>query len=192
MVKVLELLHSSKHGYAKAVVRTVTHDSESTDTVDVSDLTPLGDARPELMVPRALDMQTGRLAFYEHEGRVLSGMIMDIDGVELQVHSTRQANIKEHRFVPLYNTTKGKLVPKEKPSRTEQPAIQCVSQSQVLATAPIIKFLVPKSALAALRSRGVVMSPRVHDDHSDIAKDMVPDSANEHMAPPPGPTLDTT
>ena len=59
---------------------------------------------------------------------------MDIDGVELQVHSTRQANVKEHRVVPLYRTTKGKVVPKEKPSRAEQPAMQCVSQSQVLAT----------------------------------------------------------
>ena len=45
-VKVLELLHSSKHGYAIAVVRTITHESESTDTVNFSDLTPLWDARP--------------------------------------------------------------------------------------------------------------------------------------------------
>ena len=45
----------------KAVVRTVTHDSESTDTVNFSDLTPLGDARHELMVPRALDMHPGRV-----------------------------------------------------------------------------------------------------------------------------------
>ena len=115
--KVLELLHSSKHGYAKAAVRTVTHDSESTDTVNFSDLTPLGDARPELMVPRALDMQTGRLVFYESEGRILSGMILDVNGVELQVHSTRQANIKEHRFVPMYTTTKGKHVHNEEPSK---------------------------------------------------------------------------
>ena len=55
-------------------------------------------------------MQTGKLVFYEDAGRILSGMIMDIDGVELQVHSTRQANIKEHRFMPLYRTTKGKVV----------------------------------------------------------------------------------
>ena len=125
-VKVLELMNQSKHGYAKALVRTVTHDSASTDTVNFSDLTPLGDARPELLVPRALDMQTGKLVFYEDAGRILSGMIMDIDGVELQVHSTRQASIKEHRFVPLYRTTKGKVVPKEKPAKTEQPVMTCV------------------------------------------------------------------
>ena len=115
----------------------------------------------------ARDMQTGRLVFYESEGRILSGMILDVDGVELQVHSTRQANIKGHRVVPLYTTTKGKHVQKEKPSKAEQPVMQCVSQSQVLATAPINKFMVPKSALAALRSRGVIMSPLVADDHRD-------------------------
>ena len=82
-----------------------------------STLTPLGDARPELMVPRALDMQTGRLCrlvFFESEGRILSGMTRDVDGVELQVHSTVQANKKEHRFVPMYATARGKKRPEGK------------------------------------------------------------------------------
>ena len=50
-VKILQLLHPSKHGFAKAMVRTVTHDSDSTDTVNYADLTPLGDIRPKLLVP---------------------------------------------------------------------------------------------------------------------------------------------
>ena len=50
-VKVIELLHPSKHGFSKAIIRTVTHEGDSTDTVNYADLTPLGDARPELMVP---------------------------------------------------------------------------------------------------------------------------------------------
>ena len=33
------------------------------------------------------------------------------------------------------------------------------------------------------------MSPLVHNDHSDIALDMVPDSMIEHMAPPPTPDI---
>ena len=167
-VKVIELLHSSKHGYAKAVVRTVTHDNESIDTVNFSDLTPLAmvDARPELMVRCALGMQKGRLVFLEDEVRILLEIIIDVDGVELQVHSTVQANKKENRFVPLYATDKGKNVPKEHPPEKDKPVVQCVAQSQVVATAPIEKFLVPKSALAALRSRGVIMSPLMVDiDH---------------------------
>ena len=70
-------------------------------SVNFSDLTPLGDARPELTVTRALDMQKGRLVFFADDGRILSGTIIDVAGVELQVHSTVQANKKEHRFVPL-------------------------------------------------------------------------------------------
>ena len=58
-VKVMELLHPSKHGFSKAIIRTVTHEGDSNDTVNYADLTPLEDARPELMVPRALDMATG-------------------------------------------------------------------------------------------------------------------------------------
>ena len=100
-VKIRQLLHPSKHGFAKAVVRTVTHDSDSTDTVNYADLTPLGDIRPELLVPRDIDMGLGRLVFYEDNDRVLSGNIIDIDGVELQVYATVHANKKEHRFVPL-------------------------------------------------------------------------------------------
>ena len=33
------------------------------------------------------------------------------------------------------------------------------------------------------------MSPLIHDDHSDIALDMVPDSVNERMAQPPTPDI---
>ena len=101
-VKIIELLHPSKHGYSKAIIRTVTHEGESTDTVNYADLTPLGDARPELMVPRALVMETGHLAFYEHDDRIRAGTIIDKEGVQLTVHAHRQANKKEHRFVPLY------------------------------------------------------------------------------------------
>ena len=86
-MKILQLLHPSKHGFAKAMVRmrTVTHDSDSTDTVNYADLTPLGDIRPELLVPRDINMSTGRLVFYADNDRVLSGNIFDLDGVELQV-----------------------------------------------------------------------------------------------------------
>ena len=56
-------------------------------------------------------------------------------------------------------------MPREKPHAKFAPCVQCVNQSQVLATAPLEKFLVPKSALSSLRSRGVVMSPiTVHSD----------------------------
>ena len=155
-------MHPSKHGYSKyskALVRTVTHDSDSTDTVNFADLTPLGDVRPELMVPRDIDMSHGGLVFFEENGRIRSGNIIDVDGVELQVHNTLQANKKLHRFVPLYQNSKGDPVPREKPHKNFPPCTTCVNQSQVLATAPLEKILVPKSALSSLRSRGVVMSP---------------------------------
>ena len=158
-VKILALMHPSKHGYSKAEVRTVTHDSDTTDTVNFADLTPLGDVRPELMVPRDIDMSPGRLVFFEVNSRIHSGNIIDVDGVELQVHDTLQANKKLHRFVPLYRNSKGDPVPREKPHKSFPPCTTCVNQSQVLATAPLEKFLVPKSALSSLRSRGVVMSP---------------------------------
>ena len=75
------------------------------------------------------------------------------------MHDTLQANKKLHRFVPLYLNTKGDPLPREKPHKDFPPCTTCVNQSQVLATAPLEKFLVPKSALSSLRSRGVVMSP---------------------------------
>ena len=149
-VKILQLMHPSKHGFSKALVRTVTHDSDSTDTVNFADLTPLGDVRPELMVPRDIDMTPVRLIFFEVEGRIRSGNIIDVDGVELQVHDTLQANKKLHRFVPLYQNSKGNPVPREKPHTNFPPCTTCVNQSQVLATAPVEKFLVPKSALLCL------------------------------------------
>ena len=114
-VKILQLMHPSKHGYSKALVRTVTHDSDSTDSAD---LTPLGDVRPELMVPRDIDMSHGRLVFFEVNGHIHTGNIMDVDGVELQVHDTLQANKKLHRFVPLYQNSKGDPVPREKPHKS--------------------------------------------------------------------------
>ena len=178
-VKILQLLHPSKYGFAKAMVRTVTHDSDSIDTVNYADLTPLGDIRPELLVPRDIDMSVGRLVFFEDDDRGLSGNIIDVDGVELQVHATVQANKKEHRFVPLYTNSKGDKVPREKPHAKFAPCVQCVNQSQVLATAPIEKFLVPKSALSSLRSRGVFVSPiTVHSDDA-------------HTRPEPESTVDT-
>ena len=64
--------------------------------------------------------------------------------------------------------SKGDKVPREKPHAKFAPCVQCVNQSQVLATAPIEKFLVPKSALSSLRSRGVVMAPiTVNNDDTD-------------------------
>ena len=122
--------------------------------------------------------------FYEDNNRVLSRNIIDVDGVELQVHATVQANKNEHRFVPIYINSKGDKVPKEKPHAKFPPCVYCVNQSQILATAPIEKFLVPKSALSSLRSRGVVMSPiTVHRDDTqpprlDSAADST--SANTH------------
>ena len=39
-----------------------------------------------------------------------------------------------------------------------------INQSQILATSPVEKFLIPNAALPALRLRGVVMSPiLIHD-----------------------------
>ena len=90
----MDLLHPSKHGYSKAIIRTVTQEGDSTDTVYYADLTPLGDARPELMVPRALDMATGDLAFYEANGKIRAGAILDKEGVNLTVHANRQAATK--------------------------------------------------------------------------------------------------
>jgi len=122
--------------------------------------------------------------FHEDNSRVLSGNIIDADGVELQVHATVQASKKEHRFVPLYINSKGDKVPKEKPHAKFPPCIYCVNQSQILATASIEKFLVPKSALLSLRSRGVVMSPiTVHIDdtrppRTNNAADII--SSNHH------------
>ena len=109
------------------------------------------------------------MVFFEDNNRILSGNILDLDGVELQVHATVQANKKEHRFVPLYTNSKGDKVPREKPHAKFAPCIQCVNQSQVLATAPIETFLVPKSVLSSLRSRGVVMSPIIVTDDEQHA-----------------------
>ena len=59
---------------------------------------------------------------------------------------------KEHRFVPIYATTKGKPGPKEMPLAKQKPVMECVAQSQALATATIETILVPKPMLAALQS----------------------------------------
>ena len=179
-MKILHLLQPSKHGFAEALIRTVTHDSDTTDTVNYADLTPLGDAWPELMVPRAIDMSISRVGFYKEEGRILSGNIIDVDGVELQVHATVHANKKEHSFVLLYANSKGDPVPKETPPARFKPMIQCVNQSQVLATAPIDKIVVPKSTLSSLRSRGVVMSPIIVDN--DDTSPQLESYSNDHIS----------
>ena len=64
--------------------------------------------------------------------------------------------------------TSGPTVPREKPHKNSPPCTTCLNQSQVLATAPLGKFLVPKSALSSLRSRGVIMSPIIvaHSTHT--------------------------
>ena len=51
-VIILKLLHPFKHGYAKARIRRVTHDDIVEDTVNYADLSPVGTARPELMLER--------------------------------------------------------------------------------------------------------------------------------------------
>ena len=94
-VKILELVHPSKHGFAKAIVRTVAHDHDPTDTANYADLTlaslQLGDVRPELLVPRDIEMNIGRLSFYEHKGTCRAATIIDKDGVHLTVHENGQA-----------------------------------------------------------------------------------------------------
>ena len=162
-----------------ATKKSSTHDGDSTDTLNYADLAPLGDARPELMVPRALDIATGNLAFYETEGKVRAGTILDNEGVNLIVHAIRQAANKVHRFVPLYRV-KGKVEAKE--SGTEATMVtEHVNQSQILATTPVEKFLVPKAALSALRSRGVIMSPILIDDEHTVQRQGVDEHAPEDV-----------
>ena len=64
-VKILELLHPFKHGYAKARIRRVTHDDIVDDTVNYADLSPVGTARPELMLERKIDFDAGNMLFFE-------------------------------------------------------------------------------------------------------------------------------
>ena len=178
-VKIMELLHPTKRGLSKAIIRTVTHKGDSTDTVNYadSDLTPLGDARPELMVPWVFDMATGNLAFYKTDGMIRAGTILDKEGVNLTVHANRQAANNVHRFVPLYHV-KGKVEANE--SGTEATMVtEHINQSQILATTPVEKFLVPKAALSALRSRGVVMSPILIDDDQTVQRKSVDEHAPE-------------
>ena len=174
-VKVMDLLHTSKHGFSKANIRTVTHEGGSTDTVNYGDLTPLGDARPELMVPRALDMATGHLAFYEANGKIRASTIPDKEGANLTVHVNRQAAKQEHRVVPLYRI-KGKVEPKENGPEANM-VTEHINQSQVLATSPVEKFLIPKAALPALRSRGVIMSPILINDDITAQREAVDEHA---------------
>ena len=73
------------------------------------------------------------------------------------MHANRQAAKTEHRFVPFYRI-KGTVEPKETGPEANMVTEQ-INQSQILATSPVEKLLVPKAAVPALRSRGVVMSP---------------------------------
>ena len=114
------------------------------------------------MVQHDIDMSHGRLVFFEVEGRIRSGNIIDVDGVEPQVHDTLQANKKLQRFVPLYQNSKGDPVPREMPHKNFPPCttMSCVNQSQVLATAPLEK--VPGAQIFTIMSalqKGIVMPP---------------------------------
>ena len=60
--------------------------------------------------------------------------------------------------MPLYRSKAGKIEAKENDPAANR-VIEMITQAQVLATTEVETFLVPKSSIAALRSRGVVMSP---------------------------------
>ena len=166
-VKIMELLHPFKYGHAKAKIRTISHDEASIDIVNYSDLTPIGDARPELMIDRQLSFETGSFIFYEtEEGTVLAGTIMNKIGVELTVHSYRQAMRRDRRFVPLYTLKNGKIEPKEKPPQSASPVVVLIPQTKVLASTRLEKYMIPDAALPALQSRGVIVNPLTVDDES--------------------------
>ena len=65
-VKILELLHLFKHGFAKAHICRVTHDDNVIveDTVNHADLSPVGTARPELMLERKIELDAGNMLFF--------------------------------------------------------------------------------------------------------------------------------
>ena len=47
--------------YAKARIRRVTHDDIVEDTVNYADLSPVGTARPKLMLKRKIEFDTGNM-----------------------------------------------------------------------------------------------------------------------------------
>ena len=71
-VKILELMHPFKHGYAKARIRRVAHDDIVEDTVNYADLSPVGTARPELMLERKFEFDAENLLFFEaSDGKIV-------------------------------------------------------------------------------------------------------------------------
>ena len=89
-VKIMELLHPLKLGYAKAKIRKVTHDDVVDDSVNYSDLAPLGTARPELMFERSKSFESNTPIFYETSGgEIGAGIIVSKIGINLTVHESR-------------------------------------------------------------------------------------------------------
>lgn len=160
-VKIIELLHQTLHGYSKARIRRVDHDTVHDDTVNYSDLTPIGDHRPELTIKRPLSMEKGKLAFYAGEdGLVTAGKIESTDGSTLYLHQYRQAPKRKRQFTPIFilNTGEEKAA-QRKPANAAAKIIK-LPTSDIMATTDISStFMVSQDALPALRSKGVVMDP---------------------------------
>jgi hypothetical protein len=168
-VKILELLHPFKHGYAKARIRRVTHDDVVEDTVNYADLSPVGTARPELMLERKIDLHTGNMLFFEaQDGKIQAGLLLSKVNSTLTVHMLRQAQKRDRRFVPLYRLKSGAIEPKEKPPRTAEMVVEVVEQNMVLASTTLEKYLIPDSSLPNLQSRGIIVNPLVQEADQQV------------------------
>ena len=99
------------------------------------------------------------------------------------MHANRQAAKQEHRLVPLYRI-KGKVEPKENGPEANM-VTEHINQSQIMATSPVEKFLIPKAVLPALRSRGVMMSPILIHDTVTAQREAVDDQASEDVLESP-------
>ena len=142
-VKITELHHRSAHGWAKATVRSVSHDSVNSDTVNYSDLLPIGTARPELMSIEPIDFADGNLAFFSDEkDKVSAGVVVTSAGPMLTIHLHQQAQKQERKFTPLYKLKSGAVEPKEKPPASAAAVVKQVSRDKVIATTPLCKFRV--------------------------------------------------
>ena len=175
-VKIIELMHHTKHGYSKAKVRSVTHDEAKADIVNFVDLSPMGSVRPELMNPSNLDFSIGKFTFFAVEGNntVVSGIITKRIGPDLMVHVHRQANKKDRRFVPLYTLSGSSTpVPKEKPPKSATRCMIVVAPSSVLGTTDLTNFAISEQALPGLQSRGIVIIPPKKHDKKNASFDEI-------------------
>ena len=170
-VKIMELLHQSAHGWAKAVVRRVDHDSAVTDTVISSDLMPIGTSRPELIAIQPLELEPGLLAFFmDDKQKVSAGTILECNGGEFDVHLHQQAKKQDRRFTPLYRLKTGAVEAKEKRPGSAEKMIVRIHWDSIIATTPIAKFRITDQGLPALKSRGVVVNPVVQLSQYDSVK----------------------